>query len=208
VALSLGACASVSHAPISKEASNRLHSKAIVSARYTKPDFTAFTADKAVLGLLGVGAMFLEGNAIVKDNEIEDPALAISTGLLSRLSASKSTTAVTSSKVTDKDDVSTIVTTNPGGDFVLDVKTLNWMFNYYPTDWGHYRVTYSARLRLIDAATKSVVAESACSLVQGDDKNPPSKDQLLENKAALLKNYLSKAAAACTDLLARDVLQL
>jgi hypothetical protein len=117
-------------------------------------------------------------------------------------------TAVSTSKVIDKDEVAEVVANNPGGDFVLDVKTLNWMFGYYPADWSHYRVIYGARLRLIDVATKSVVAESSCNSVQGDDEHPPSKDQLLENKAALLKDYLSKAALKCADVLARDVLSL
>ena len=82
------------------------------------------------------------------------------------------------------------------------------MFNYYPTDWSHYRVSYSGRLRLIDATTRTVVAESACNSVQGDDKNPPTKEQLLENKAALLKTHLANAGQACVDVLARDVLKL
>lgn len=52
------------------------------------------------------------------------------------------------------------------------------------------------------------MAESACTGVQGDDKNPPTKDQLLENGAGLLKGYLAKAGEACTEVLARDVLKL
>ena len=80
------------------------------------------------------------------------------------------------SGVAAKDDVATVVAASQGGDFVLDVKTLTWMFNYYPTDWAHYRVSYPVRLRLIDAATRTVAAESACAGVQGEDKNPPTKD--------------------------------
>jgi hypothetical protein len=208
VALLLGACASVNHAPISKDASAKLQGKSVVSAKYVKPDFSAFTAVKATFGLLGALAMISEGNAIVTDNEIEDPALIVSAGLQKRLSTSRNMTAVATSQVIDKDEVAVVVASNPGGDFVLDVKTLNWMFSYYPTDWAHYRVVYGARLRLIDAATKSVIAESSCNSVQGDDEHPPSKDQLLENKAALLKDYLSKAALNCADVLARDVLSL
>lgn len=69
-------------------------------------------------------------------------------------------------------------------------------------------MTYSGRLRFIDAASKSVIADSACSGVQGDDKNPPTKEQLLENKAALLKAYLAKASTECVKALGRDVLKL
>ena len=68
------------------------------------------------------------------------------------------------------------------------------MFNYYPSDWSHYKVTYTARLRLIESASEKVVAETLCTTVQGDDENPPTQEQLLENKASLL-NLVS---AACT----------
>ncbi|CAB3859501.1 hypothetical protein LMG26854_03396 [Achromobacter aegrifaciens] len=208
VVLTLGACTTVKHAPISQDSLSKLEGKSIVSARYGQPDFTAFTAGKAAFAMLGAGAMVTEGNAIVKENGIEDPAIAISAGLQNKLASLKNTTAVQASGVAAKDDVATVVAASQGGDFVLDVKTLTWMFNYYPTDWAHYRVSYTARLRLIDAATKTVVAESACAGVQGDDENPPTKDQLLENGAGLLKDYLAKAGEACTEVLARDVLGL
>ncbi|WP_447981958.1 hypothetical protein [Achromobacter kerstersii] len=208
VVLSLGACTTVKHAPISQDSLSKLEGKSIVSSRYGQPDFTAFTAGKAAFAMLGAAAMVTEGNTIVKENGIEDPAKAISAGLQSKLASLKNTTVVNASGVAAKDDVATVVAASPGGDYVLDVKTLTWMFNYYPTDWAHYRVSYTARLRLIDAATKAVVAESACTGVQGDDKNPPTKDQLLENGAGLLKGYLAKAGEACTEVLARDVLKL
>ncbi|KMW47357.1 hypothetical protein AC240_11005, partial [Ralstonia sp. MD27] len=86
--------------------------------------------------------------------------------------------------------------------------TLQWMFSYYPTDWAHYRVTYAARLRLIETSSKQILAESMCSGVQGDDNNPPSKDQLLDNQATLLKKYLDQAANGCVEAFARDVLVL
>lgn len=208
VAVLLSACASVNHAPISAEAAGKLQGKKVAAARGEKPDFTAFTAGKAAFAVLGAAAMISEGNAIVKDNEIADPALNIAAQLQTRLAAAKATQPQPDPTAFTKDDVAAIVAANPGVDYVLDVRTLNWMFNYYPTDWAHYRITYGAKLRLIDVAAKSVVAESACSTVQGDDKNPPSKDQLLENKAALLKSYLEKAATACTEVLARDVLKI
>ena len=208
-ALSLGACATANHTPISPESLARLQGKSVQATQYAQPDFAAFTAGKAAFALVGAAMMISEGNEIVKENQIPDPAREISAGLQSRLSAGKGTKPLPNSKTSAQGaDVAAIVATNSGSDYILDVRTMSWMFNYYPADWAHYRVTYSAKVRLIDAATKSVVAESACTTVQGDDKNPPSKDQLLDNKAALLKSYLSKAATTCTDLLAREVLKL
>lgn len=69
-------------------------------------------------------------------------------------------------------------------------------------------MSYSARLRLVDSATKKVVGEALCKSTQGDDKNPPSKDQLLDNKASLLKAYLAKAASGCVNVFSANILNL
>lgn len=206
--ISLVGCASVEHKPISNDALAKLDGKAIATSRYAVPDFTAFTAGKAAFAMLGAAAMISEGNSIVKENGIEDPAGLVSDGLLNKLTTAKAAKAVPATGALKSDDVAGIVAANPGAQYILDYKTLGWMFNYYPTDWSHYRVSYSGRLRLIDAATKTVVAESACTSVQGDDKNPPTKEQLLDNKAALLKTHLANAGKACIDVLSRDVLRI
>ncbi|MFG6463795.1 hypothetical protein ACG04Q_19630 [Roseateles sp. DXS20W] len=201
-------CASVQHQPISTEALAKLDGKTVATTQYATPDFTAFTAGKAAFALLGAAAMISEGNEIVKTNGVEDPAIAISAELLKKLTAAKAVKGTPAKGVQPSDNAAALVAANPEAQYILDYKTLNWMFNYYPTDWSHYKVTYVGRLRLIDAATKTVIAESACNSVQGDDKNPPTKDQLLADKAALLKSHLAKAGSACVDVLAKDVLKI
>jgi hypothetical protein len=209
IAVSLSACTTINHVPLSPEASVQLKGKSVTTTRYVTPDFAAFTAGKAAFALLGAAAMIAEGNEIVKANDIEDPALKITQGLVEKLTASRSMIVVSNQdKVATTDEIPELLSTYSNANYVLDVKTFNWMFNYYPADWSHYKVSYSARLRLIDSSTKNVVAETACQSVQGDDKNPPTKDQLLENKATLLKEYLNKAAAGCVEVLSKDVLRL
>ena len=102
VVLSLGACTTVKHAPISQDSLSKLEGKSIVSARYGHPDFTAFTAGKSAFAMLGAAAMVTKGNAIVRENGIEDPAIAISAGLQSKLVNLKNTTAVNASGVAAK----------------------------------------------------------------------------------------------------------
>lgn len=204
----LSACATVSHVPLTKETSAQLHGKKVVRTQYPMADFAAFTAGKAAFAVVGAAAMVAEGNSIVKKNEIQDPAVVISQALAERLVAARGVSLVPTQAVAADDGVNTLLATYTDTDYLLDVKTFNWMFNYYPSDWAHYKVTYSARLRLIDWNTKKVVAETMCQTVQGDDANPPTKEQLLENKASLLKEYLGKGASACVDVLARDILQL
>ena len=209
VVASLSACTTVSHVPLSQEVSAQLKGKNITTSQYTTPDFTSFTAGKAAFGLLGAAAMISEGNEIVKKNNIEDPALKISQELAVKLKEIRSMTVVSNGNSTaTNDDISLLLSTYPKTDYLVDAKTLGWMFNYYPTDWSHYKVTYSARFRLIESSTKKVIAETLCQSVQGDDKNPPTKDQLLENQAKLLKEHLGKAASACVEVISKDLLKL
>ncbi len=204
----LSACTTVNHIPLTKETSTQLQGKRVMRTQYPTADFSAFTAGKAAFAIVGAAAMIAEGNSIVKENGIQDPAVVISQALAERLSTARSVVIMPITGVAKDDDISTLLATYTGADYLLDVKTFNWMFNYYPSNWAHYRVTYSARLRLIDTNAKRVVAETMCQTVQGDDAKPPTKDQLLENKASLLKEYLGKGASACVDVLAKDVLLL
>lgn len=203
------ACTTIQHVPMSAESSSKLQGKSLAVAQYPMPDFAAFTAGKAAFGMVGGMAMIAEGNSIIRENGIDDPARKISRGLAEQLVATRAMQLKPRSVVeAPNDEIGTLVSLYPGADYLLDIKTFGWMFSYYPTDWAHYRVTYSARLRLIETSSKRVVAETLCSGVQGDDQNPPSKDQLLENQAALLKTYFDRAADNCVQLLARDILQL
>ncbi|HEY1181930.1 MAG TPA: hypothetical protein VGE56_06485 [Rhodocyclaceae bacterium] len=208
IALLTSACATVEHKPMTKEASEALRERSLIQSQYEKADFVAFTAGKAAFAMLGAVAAISEGNEIVTENDIADPAIAISKGLADKLTSTRSVKTVSSQIVAKSDSLDDLVKTYIGADYILDIKTFGWMFLYYPTDWSHYKVQYSARLRLIDTSTKQVIAETMCQTVQGDDKNPPTKDQLLENKASLLKSYLSKATDGCIEVLSKDVLML
>jgi len=203
------ACTTVQHAPLSSDASAQLQGKSLAATKYPTADFTAMTAGKAAFAVIGAVAMIAEGNSIIKENGIEDPARNIGQRLADKLVASRDMRLNTGTdKLAQNDSVDALVAAYPSASYLIDVKTLNWLFTYYPADWAHYKIIYTARLRLIDASAKRVVAESACVSHQGDDKNPPSKDQLLENQAALLKKYFDQAADSCVNVLARDILKL
>ncbi|SFH73080.1 hypothetical protein SAMN04515618_102190 [Collimonas sp. OK307] len=209
ITASLAACTTVSHTPLSQDGSVQLTGKKVVLTKYPTPDFSASTAGKAAFAVLGAIMMVAEGNEIVRTNGIEDPALKIGQGLATRLSEERGTTLVSNQNiVAASDDVQNLVSTYRGADYLLDVKTFAWMFLYFPSDWAHYRVIYSARIRLVDTSTKKVVAETLCKTARGDAQNPVTKDQLLSNNASLLKTYLDKSASDCVNLLATDILKL
>lgn len=210
-AMVLSACVSVSHKPMTKETSAQLHTKKVAASSYATPDFAAMTPAKAAFGLIGAAAMIAEGNSIVKANEIPDPAVSISNQLLQIAKDKRSIAVVPPSKpdlVAPSDEVQVLVATYPNVDYVLDVKTLSWQVTYYPTNWVGYRAVYSARVRVIETTGKTVVAETLCRATEGDDAKPPSYDDLLADKAALLKKLFDQAANKCADLIAKDLLQL
>ena len=116
------------------------------------------TAGKAMFALVGAAAMIAAGNEIVEENNIEDPASYIQSELAKELSKSYGF------KINETDEKSVktskgseIAKAFPESDLVLDVETINWSFAYFPTDWDNYRVIYSAKLRLIDTKSKSIV---------------------------------------------------
>jgi len=85
---------------------------------------------------------------------------------------------------------------------ILDIQTVDWNVIYFPFDWTHYQLRYTARARLIDANTGKRIAQAPCQY-KSQDKEPPSYDQMLENKAARLKAMLAAAADTCAGKMAQ-----
>ncbi len=90
---------------------------------------------------------------------------------------------------------------------VLDVETRQWMVGYFPFDWGHYKLQYGARARLIDAVTGKAIRKSTCYFTTADDENPPNDTRVVENDAAWLKDRLSKAADACVATFTKELVE-
>ena len=204
----LSGCVTVSNTPLTQQASEQLQNKTLTVVHYPVSDFSAFTAGKAMFGLIGAAEMISAGNKIVKEDQIPDPDVRIGDELAQRLASERNMHIIATDKVAASDSPSALASTYQGADLLLDVKTLSWMFVYYPTDWSHYKVVYSARVRLIDTSSKEILAETACKTVQGDDKLPPTREQLLDDHGALLKSYLNKGADACVNVLAKNLLRL
>jgi hypothetical protein len=184
----------------SLDSSSNLQGKHVVVTQYAKPDFSAMTPGKAAFGVFGAMAMISAGNDLVKSENIEDPAIEISEHLASDMESKRSATVLPASHAIATDDnPASLVKTYPGADVILDVKTINWMYNYYPSQWGKYHVTYAARVRLIDGKTGALVAQHLCKIDPTDPNDPPTNDALRADHAALLKQFLHKAANSCVN---------
>ena len=205
---SMAGCVSVNQIPMTPEAANGIKDKEVVTGTRKKPGFAAMTAGKAMFAMVGALAMISAGNEIVAKNDIQDPAGYISGKLGAALSAKYGTRVSTKTVEITDEDVQAISKSNPGVDLILDVRTINWSFAYFPTTWNKYHVLYSARLRLIDVKGARVVSEGFCSRVPEETPNSPTYEELLANNAQRLKKELKDDADYCVDDFKAEVLKL
>ncbi len=193
-------CVAVRHAPLPESEASRLGGKVVQRSVYPTPDFAAYTAGKAAFGVVGAALVIKAGNDVVRENAVDDPALRIGQELVGALAERRGLKVLqTEPTVSKSDDIGALSSSYADADLILDVKTLNWMFIYFPTDWSHYRVVYSARLRLIDRSRQRVIAEDVCAYKPeyADTKKAPTREELVANGAAGLKQELAKAADYC-----------
>jgi len=215
--IALAGCASVSTVTVPLDTVNALQGSHLRTITYKAPNFLATTAGKAVIGaVIGglVGGMTnlvvagIGGKQIIAENQISDPALTIaaqlSTFFADKLRAGGTVT--TSGRDWSADSTQTLSKAVGKKGLVLDVKTLQWMLGYFPTDWSHYKVTYEVRARLIHAETGKVIGQVPCTYLSDTENIAPTYEQLIGNHAALLKDKLASAATTCTEFIKRNML--
>ena len=185
-------CVSTKIVPLQQARMANLQGKTLTVAKREKPSFSAVTAGKAAFGLIGATAMIVKGNSIVQENNVEDPAGYIATELAGDLANAHSMT---------------VVPAGSAADILLDVQTVNWSFTYFPTDWNSYRVIYTAKLRLLDARSRKVLAEGFCARIPEKSDGAPGYDELLADQAARLKQELTAGADHCIAEFRSKVLQ-
>lgn len=207
LALAVSGCASVSKQPISAQDRTSIQGKSLAVTARAKPDFAAMTAGKATFALIGAIAAISEGNSLVASNNVADPANVIASSLAKSLEAAHAVRTASAAITVTADDAAQIASSlRSTADYALDVQTLNWSINYFPTDWTHYRVFYTAKARLINTQTGAVVASGFCKRIPDTNVGAPTWDELMANQAARLKSELDIAAKECIDTLKTEML--
>lgn len=204
----LSGCTTVRNQAIDTKASASLKGQTVTYTVHKKPDFAAMTPAKAAFALLGALAMISEGNTIIASNDVDDPARLIGLGLTKSLSAANTAQMITPPASVDGTEVAQIVAAVKNARFIVDVQTINWSLAYFPTNWTHYRLIYSAKARLIDAQSKETIAEGFCSRVPDETSTAPTYDELVLNAAAGLKRELVVAANECLTKFRTEMLKL
>ena len=207
IAAMLVGCAPVSTKSINSTAG--LQGKRLAVTSHPIPDFSAGTAGKAMFAMVGAIAMIHAGNELVRQDQIQDPAIRIGQRLSTDLAKTQGVIVLPpNGLVASSDDPAALIKTYAGADLLLDVKTYAWSYVYYPTKWGSYRVNVDANVRLLDGKSGDVIAQQTCKIDPTDPNNPPSLDALRANQSALLKQLLSKAADTCVGNVEQQVLRV
>jgi hypothetical protein len=206
----LTGCATVEKVPLATTVVTAMNGKTVTrTTRVAKPAFNALTPAKGALGMFGAVAAISAGNELVETNNVAVPADAIGQALGEQLQAVRGMRmAAVPLTVASKDAEQIAAAALNKADYVLDVETVNWMFVYFPTQWGRYKVIHTANARVIDVATRKVVAQGVCSRNPEFTENAPTYDQLIDQGAAGLKKELELAGTECINSLKRDILAL
>ncbi|WP_157050743.1 hypothetical protein [Herbaspirillum rhizosphaerae] len=199
-------CVTVNKQPLAASNIPAIKDQSMAPTTRDKPSFVAMTAGKAAFALFGTFAMIAEGNQIVEKNQIDDPANAIASALTSSLSEKYGAKAIPAPIAVNSEDAAQIsASAKDKARYVVDVQTVGWGFGYFPTDWSHYRVFYNAKARLIDAQSKSLIAEGFCKRFPTEQEGAPTYDELMANQATLLKEKLSSAMSECVTALQTEM---
>ena len=205
--LTASGCASVNKLALDAATGSGLKGQTVAATARDKPSFAAMTAGKAAFALVGAAVAISEGNRIIADNTVADPAVAIGERLAQVLESRYGMQFVPTAVPVASNDVATIA--KAYGDkarYALDVETVNWSTNYFVSDWSRYRVIYTAKARLIDLRGGAVVAEGFCKRIPESVADAPTYDELMADNAARLKQELGLGADACVESLQAEML--
>jgi len=145
------------------------------------------------------------GARLITDDQIEDPAIRITTGLVDGLQSTYRLTLVPNDGAPnpDKSDVSAVRRRYPTAKLLLEYRTVEWR-TFYFLDFSHYDVWYHAKARLIALKTGSTLLSGTCAHKPTRTPDSPTFDELLADHGARLRSALDLTTQNCLSDLKRD----
>lgn len=163
------------------------------------PSYVDMTPAKAGLigGVLGAVVMLESGKNLIRKNGVADPAVALASGVARDLADRRGAVLSEQPIVTDgRFKAKPLAAAAPGARYVVAVNTTAWSHMYRPLHWNSYVVGYSAKMVVVDVPAGKVVLEDGCGW--GTQKAEGiSRDDLVKDGAALLKEKMALATAHC-----------
>lgn len=201
-ALALVGCGTIQPQAIDNKQLESLKNQAVVVTTREKPDFAMSTPATVQFALLGALAAIASGNKLIAENSVEDPAGAISAGLMGVMEVYQGARLVGPAVAANTNDVSQLASAAKSkAKFLLDVQS-GWNAWYLTESLGRYRVGYSARVRLINVDTQSVIAQGGCDHRPRHAAGAPTYDELWADRGAEVKKQLEEAAHVCVQTIA------
>lgn len=202
-------CASIPTQSVPDQSMVAWKGKTVAFTSRPRPSMVMMTAGKGAFGPIGVAAGISAGNALVKEDNIPDPAPRVANDLLQIAERQYGVVPASLPPPTvDTRDVAQLANAGKGADLLFDVESLGQGINYYPTDWSHYWLMSGLILRVIDVRTGAVVGEAVCRQSSQHQQNPPDRKQLLANEGQLLKSMIAAQSDACRDQFVGQVLRV
>lgn len=193
-------CVSTKTVGVAPNVLDGYHGDSLTVSHRGEGGFLAQTSGKAMFGAIGAVAMIHAGNELIHEDQVPDPAGSIARTLQGDLVRRNGMKSVDTTVSTDTTDVAKLASQYQSADLLLDVYTTYWGFVYFPTNWAHYKVLYTARMRLIDTKSAKVLATGFCSRKQETSPTAaPTYSELLGDHGALLKKELAQAADTCAE---------
>lgn len=163
------------------------------------PSYVDMTPAKAGLigGMLGAVVMLESGKNLIRKNGVADPAVALASGVARDLADRRGAVLAEQPIATDgRFKAKPLAAAAPGARYVVAVNTTAWSHMYRPLHWNSYVVGYSAKMVVVDVQAGKVVLEDGCGWGTGKAEGI-SRDDLVKDEAALLKEKMALATAHC-----------
>lgn len=176
--------------PLDSVSRSVLLKRSLAARTGSTPSFYADTPGRRTFGILGVVAMMREGNRLVDNYGLQDPAVQLSEDLVASLASRNAMR----------------TGTRDSADLLLNVKTINWDFRPYRNDPDNLYVVYSARVSLVDRRAGTVLASGKCRSHRDGEGDSATLDQLLADGAKRLQNELREAAQECAQRMKKGTL--
>lgn len=152
------------------------------------------------MGLAGWGT---PAAVILKENGIEDPMIAVRRRLTDRLAAEAGFKNLRPADAPLPLEETSIADLQKrfGKGLHLQIYPTAWTVVYYVSNWSRYYMMYGAMARMVRVDDGAILWSGQCSVRRDDGDKAPTIEELMANRAALLKVWARDASLQCADQL-------
>jgi len=155
------------------------------------------TSEMANFAMIGAFAMIAEGKRLAAELQLEEPANTVGAEIAAAFAAARGGQVSPEPLAVTTSSQDLIASNGGKAAFVIDVAPVGMTAIYYPSDWSHYGLIYSANLRVLDAASGKVIGKAKCRVKRATSPDPPTYEQLIGNNGAGLRKLIAAANASC-----------